>query len=120
MPIKPIITAAAAFSALLVTAPLAAQNTAARPAPAQQQQPAAQPAFQVTSVPHICRVREQELINVNRNVQNVNAALQREKDPAKRQQIGQQMQGQVNALRETEASWDRMGCAQLLYGVRAN
>ena len=120
MPTKSFIPAAA-LSALLVAAPAVAQSPAPRPALAPQgQQPAAQQTFQITSVPHICRVREQELININGNIQTIKVAMQREKDQAKLQQIGQQLQNQVNALRETEASWDRMGCAQLLYGARPN
>lgn len=112
------LAAVATLASLAIGAPLAAQNTAARPAPAQQ--PAQQQAMQVTSVPHICRVREQELLNINRNLNAAGAALRAEKDQAKRQASTQQMQAMIANLQQTEASWDRMGCAQLLYGVRPN
>jgi len=117
------ISAAFALAATLAGSPVLAQTRPAQPAqtrPAQPAQAAPQQQQQVaiTSVPLLCRVREQELVGINRLVADRNQALQREADPTKRQALGQQLQNFVNNLRETEASWSRMDCARILYGAR--
>lgn len=88
-----------------------AQTTPAAPAQAQQQ-------IQVNSVPVLCRIREQELIQINRMIGERNQALQKEADATKRQALGQQLQNAVVNLRETEASWQRMNCSGILYAAR--
>ncbi len=114
---------AAALIAIVAAAPLvaqtarpAAQGTAARPAGQPQAQ---QPQTVVNNVPTLCRVREQEIIGLNRALAERNQVLQAEKDQAKRQPIIQQMQNLQANLRETESSWQRMSCVSLLYNVRA-
>lgn len=97
-----------------------ATGAAAQNRPAQQAQPAAQAPqqVQINSVPLLCRVREQELVALNRLVVERNQALQRETDATKRQAQAQQVQNLVNNMRETEASWSRMECAKILYAAR--
>lgn len=98
-----------------------ATGAAAQNRPAQQAQPAAQAPqqqVQINSVPLLCRVREQELVALNRLVVERNQALQRETDATKRQALAQQVQNLVNNMRETEASWSRMECAKILYAAR--
>ena len=106
----------AALAATTAATGATAQN---RPA-AQQAQPApqAQQQVQVNSVPLLCRLREQELVTLNRLVVERNQALQRETDATKRQALAQQVQSFTNKMRETEASWSRMDCARIIYGAR--
>ncbi len=117
------LTAALALAAALATGQALAQNRPAQPAPNRNAQPAQAAAPQqqqvvINSVPLLCRVREQELVGLNRMVGERNQALQREADANKRQALGQQLQGMINNLRETESSWSRMECAKILYGAR--
>lgn len=106
----------AALVAATLAMPALAQN---RPAQTTQTAPAAaQQQVQVNSVPILCRIREQELLQLNRMVGERNQAAQKETDATKRQAIGQQLQNIVVNLRETEASWQRMNCSGILYGAR--
>jgi hypothetical protein len=99
---------------LAAAAPLAA--TAQTPS---QPQPQAQPQqVQITTLPQICRIREQELVAVNLQILNRNGLASREKDEAKRTQLLAPVQNLQAALREGEASWSRMDCARMLYGAR--
>ncbi|MBK9012307.1 hypothetical protein [Novosphingobium sp.] len=114
-------TLAVLAASLAATAAIAQTRPAqtAQPArPAQQAQQPQQQQVQINSVPLLCRVREQEIVAINRLVGDRNQALQRETDPNRRQALNQQLQNFVNNLRETEASWSRMECAKILYGAR--
>ncbi len=113
------------LAALAMALSSATSSAQTRPAQQNQTRPAQQPQqaqqqqqVQINSVPLLCRVREQEIVAINRLVVDRNQALQRETDPNRRQTTAQQLQNFVNNLRETEASWSRMECAKILYGAR--
>ena len=90
------------------------QPTPARPAQAQPQQQG----IQVNSVPLVCRVREQQIVGLNGQINQALQAAQRETDATRRQQAMQQRQQLQASLRESEASWSRMNCAGILYNAR--
>lgn len=108
-------------AALAAALPAAAQTAQQRspqnqPRPAQGQQPAQ--AATVSTIPQLCRIREQDILQLSRNMADRANALQRETDANTRNAISQQLQNVMNSLREAENSWNRMDCSMILYSPR--
>ena len=101
-------------SLLLIVSANSPAQTPAKPTAT----PAANQQAQINSVPQICRIRESEIVSVNVDILNRNIAARKEPDQAKRTQIMAPVANLQAALREGEASWNRMECAKMLYSVR--
>lgn len=119
---KAINPAVAALFALILPAAVLAQTSPTRPAAtAATTRPAAAPApaaVTISNVPQVCQIREREIVSINGTLSQRNAAANRETDQARKNAILASMEGTRAALRETEASWDRMDCGQILYVTR--
>jgi hypothetical protein len=113
---------AAAILALMVPAAALAQTSPTRPAATTPTRPAAATpapaAVTISNVPQVCQIREREIVSINGTLSQRNAAANRETDQARKNAILTSMEGTRAALRETEASWDRMDCGQILYVSR--
>jgi len=117
-----LIPAAALLAVGLVAAPVMAQTATPRPTTAQPQQAARPAAPQQAQQPlfnnlqNVCQMRERELVGLNTQLVLRNNAASRETDATKKSQLLQPMEGLRSNLLATEASWQRMDCARLLYG----
>ncbi len=112
---------AAAILALMVPAAALAQTSPTRPAATTATRPAATPApaaVTISNVQQVCQIREREIVSINGALSQRNAAAARENDQTRKNAILASMEGTRAALRETEASWDRMDCGQILYVSR--
>jgi hypothetical protein len=69
------------------------------------------------SVPELCRVREREILNFNKLLLDRNRSMVAERDPAKQIAIAETLPRLKEQLRETEESWQRLDCANLLYAM---
>lgn len=114
-----ILAAPLCIAAFVVALPASSQTTPRPPQtqqrPAQGQQPQANV---VSTIPQLCRIREQDILALNRTMVDRSQAQQRETDANTRKAIAQQIQNVMGSLREAENSWNRMNCSTLLYGQR--
>lgn len=96
---------------LATTAPLAAQGQVQGQQSAQSQTPPFQ------NVAQLCRMREREIVSLNLQILGRVNSAEREKNQAKRNQLLQPLPELRNNLTRTESSWERMGCAHIVYYI---
>jgi len=105
----------AALLASLAASPALGQTSSAqRPAPAAPAQAQVQTA-PFASLGQVCQMRERELVAINNQLVLRNQAAGREADQQKRAQLLAPVEQLRANLTATEASWERMGCARVLY-----
>ena len=103
----------AALLAGLAASPALGQNSSPqRPAAAPQAQAQAAP---FASLGQVCQMRERELVALNNQLVLRNQAAGREADQQKRTQLLAPVEQLRANLTATEASWERMDCARVLY-----
>ena len=83
--------------------------------PAQQAQPKP---TQAITILQVCQRRQEEIVALNIELFDRNQAAAKETDKTRRAQIVAPLQNLVGNLRETEASWQRMDCARMLFNAR--
>lgn len=116
----PATTLCLALAAPMLAVPSAAQAQAAAPARAAPAAatgtPPAAPAF--ANIPQLCQAREREIVGINGQLLGRVRAAEAEKDTARRAQILAPMGDLRSNLVQSEASWQRLDCARILYGAR--
>jgi hypothetical protein len=109
--------------ALLAFVPLALGTLADAQAPkppqsAQTTEQQAQPKPTQITILQVCQRRQEEIVALNLELFNRNQAAAKETDQTRRAQIVAPLQNLAGNLKETEASWQRMDCARMLFNAR--
>jgi len=74
---------------------------------------------QLVSAYQVCKLREVELVQQNNVILQRSALLANEKNIDRMREIAGEIGSARTALLETEASWQRMSCAGVMYGERS-
>lgn len=95
-----------------------AQSPPASASPKQGATGASQQSASFRNVYQLCQRREAELAAQNNMLIERSQLLSAEKDVERKKQISENVKGLFQVLALTEASWNRLSCAAILYPAR--